>query len=231
MLVLLSHCCCWRAASNPGPDTPTLTTPGNESLVTPQLPPATTIAQFSSVLTDDDGNLPYMDMRTLSELSNINIYPELVRKFLCKLPNKVSRSPDGSPAAVLTMLSYELCTPLCIIFKKSLDSGTHPSLWKLGDITPVFKKGVASVASNYRPMTILSAMCRLFERILADNISDHLNMHKLVTDAQYCFLKGRSTELQLLNCTDPWIKSIDKRQITMQSNLLRNIRSHRELLH
>ena len=36
-------------------------------------------------------------------------------------------------------------------------------------------------------------------------------MHKLVTDAQYGFLKGRSTELQLLNCTDSWIKNIDKR--------------------
>ena len=127
--------------------------------------------QFSSVFIDDDRNLPAMDMRTTAELSSITIYPELVRKFMCKLPNKFTRSPDGIPSAVLRSLSYELCTPLYIIFKTSIDSGECPSLWKYADITPVYKKGDASLASNYRPISILPAMCRLFERILSDGIN------------------------------------------------------------
>ena len=96
--------------------------------------------QFSSVFIDDDRNLPAMNMRTTAELSSITMYPELVRKFMCKLPNKFTRSPDGIPSAVLRSLSYELCTPLYIIFKTSIDSGECPSLWKYADITPVYKK-------------------------------------------------------------------------------------------
>ena len=111
------------------------------------------------------------------------------------LPNKFSRSPDGIPSAVLKvgLLSYELCTPLYIIFKMSIDSGTCPLQWKNADITPIYKKGDASQVSNYRPISILPAMCRLFERILADDINFHLYHNRLITDAQYGFVKGRST--------------------------------------
>ena len=70
--------------------------------------------QLSSVFIDDDSNLPDMDMRTTAELSTITIYPELVRKCMCKLHNKFRRSPDGIPSAVLRSLSYEHCTPLYI---------------------------------------------------------------------------------------------------------------------
>ena len=52
-------------------------------------------------------------------------------------------------------------------------------------------------------------MCRLFERILADDLNFHLHHNRLITDAQYGFVKGRSTELQLLNCSKMWINAID----------------------
>ena len=91
----------------------------------------------------------------------------------------------------------------------SIDSGTCPLLWKKADITPIYKKGDASQVSNYRPISILPAMCRLFERILADDINFHLHHNRLITDAQYGFVKGRSTELQFINCSKMWINAID----------------------
>ena len=148
----------------------------------------------------------------LVQLSNIKLYPELVRKFMCKLPHKFSLSPDDKPSAVLKCLSYELCTPLYIIFKMSLDSGICPSLWKSADITRVYKKGYASQECNYRPNSILPAVCRLFERILADNINYHLYQNYLITDSQYGFVKGRSTELQPLNSSSWWVKAVDSKR-------------------
>ena len=84
-------------------------------------------SQFSSVFTTDDGTVPILTQRTDAQLSTFDISPERVRKFMCKLPAKFSRSPDGIPAAVLKILSYELCIPLHIIFKMSLDSTTCPT--------------------------------------------------------------------------------------------------------
>ena len=138
----------------------------------------------------DDGNLPDFTQRSRVNLSDINLSAE-------RVPNKFSRSPDGIPSAVLKVLSYELCTPLYILFKMSIDSGTWPLQWKNADITPIYKKGDASQVSNYRPICILPAMCRLFERILADDINFHLYHNRLITDAQYGFVKDA---LQNFNC-------------------------------
>ena len=137
-------------------------------------------SQFSSVFTMDDGNLPDFSQRSRDHLSDINLSTERVRKFMCMLPNKYSRSPDGIPSAVLY-----------ILFKMSIDSGTCPLLWKKADITPIYKKGDASQVSNYRPIRILPAMCRLFELILADDINFHLHHNRLISDAQYGFVKAK----------------------------------------
>ena len=72
----------------------------------------------------------------------------------------------------------------------------------------MYKKGDASLASNYRPISIRPAMCRLFERILSDGINYLLYENRLISDAQYGFVKGRSTELQLLHCTNSRVKAI-----------------------
>ena len=162
------------------------------------------------MVTKDDGTLSELNKRTNVQLSNITLYPEIVGKSMCKLPHKLSRSPDDKPSALLKCLSYKLCTPLYIIFIMSLDSSICHSLWKSADITPVCKKEDASHACNYRPISIIPAMCRLFERILADNINYHLYQNHLITDAQYGFVKGRSTELQLLNCSSLW--AVDSKQ-------------------
>ena len=94
----------------------------------------------------------------------------------------------------------------------SLINGTCPSVWKSAKITPVYMKGVASHAGNYRPISILPAMGRLFERILADNVNYHLYRSHLNTDAQYGFVKRRSTELLLLNSSSLWVKAIDTKR-------------------
>ena len=121
---------------------------------------------------------------------------------MCTLPNTFSRIPDGIQSAVSRSLSFELCKPLYYLFRQSLDTGKCPSLWKSADITPVYKKGDATLVSNYRPISTTPAICRLLERILADIINYHMHAHNLIADSQYNFVKGRPTELQLLNCTN-----------------------------
>ena len=78
-------------------------------------------------------------------------------------------------------------------------------------------------------------MCKLFERILTEDIYDHLSRNHLITSAQYGFIKGRSTELQLLNCSCDWVNAIDTKCFadTVYIDLAKafDTVSHNKLLH
>ena len=78
-------------------------------------------------------------------------------------------------------------------------------------------------------------MCKLFERILTEDIYDHLSRNHLIRSAQYGFIKGRSTELQLLNCSCDWVNAIDTKCFadTVYIDLAKafDTVSHNKLLH
>ena len=78
-------------------------------------------------------------------------------------------------------------------------------------------------------------MCRLFEHILANDIHFHLHHTRLITDAQYGFVKQRSTELQLLNCSKMCINAIYSNTfvdtVYIDFSKAFDTVSHRKLLH
>ncbi len=167
--------------------------------------------QFCSIFTKDNGLLPAFEgKRSDSSFADFVITAESVRKVLCKLEPKYGNDPDGIPSAILRILSYELAEPLAALFRESLASGVLPVTWKMADIVAIFKKGSSSVPGNYRPVSITSSVCRVFERILYEHLMYYIRMHRLISDEQFGFLKRRSTELQLLLCVDAWSKSLDE---------------------
>ena len=85
---------------------------------------------------------------------------------------------------------------------KSLSSGVLPCDWKLADVSPIFKKGAKNLAENYRPISLTSIACRILEKIIKNNIMDHLTREKLLSPKQHGFVNGRSTVTQLLNYLD-----------------------------
>ena len=87
--------------------------------------------------------------------------------------------------------------PLFLLFKISLESGVFPDVWKLGFINPNCKSGNNKLVSNYRPVTILSTIPKLFEKLVLDKISTQLN--RIIVNNQHGFVKGRSIITNLLN--------------------------------
>ena len=55
-----------------------------------------------------------------------------------------------------------------------MQEGIVPQDWKDAIVVPIFKKGVKSEPSNYRPVSLTSVVCKLMERIVKDVIQDHL---------------------------------------------------------
>jgi len=76
--------------------------------------------------------------------------------------------------------------------------GTVPECWKLATVVPIFKKGASSKVSNYRPISLTCACCKIFESVVKTHLLTFIHDNQLITKSQHGFLKGRSTCTNLL---------------------------------
>ena len=95
-------------------------------------------------------------------------------------------------------MSNELSLPLSLIFPKSLSEGELPQDWKDAIITPLHKKEEKEIASNYRPISLTSIVCKVMESIIKDDILAYMVSNKLLTNLQHGFVPGKSCQSNLL---------------------------------
>ncbi|KAI8512068.1 hypothetical protein Bbelb_111680 [Branchiostoma belcheri] len=94
-------------------------------------------------------------------------------------------------------LAHQLCTPLNILFRKSLEAAKLPEGWKQAHVTPIHKKGNRSTPGNYRPVSLTSVVGKVMESIIRDSLVDHMMQNSLFTESQHGFVPGRSCMTQL----------------------------------
>ena len=70
--------------------------------------------------------------------------------------------------------------------------GIVPLEWKEANITLLFKKGSRNKSDNYRPVSLTSVVCKLFETLIRDHLVEFLVKHQLINTSQHEFLKARS---------------------------------------
>ena len=111
---------------------------------------------------------------------------------------------------MIQIFGNAIAAPLCDIFNCSIAAGFFPSTWKTGIVVPVYKKGDRCNMSNYRPITILSVISRLFKRIVIKSLSSHLVKHNIIANDQHGFKKLLSCETALSSLLDNLYRQIDK---------------------
>ena len=67
-------------------------------------------------------------------------------------------------------------------------------MFKIAVVTPLHKNGEKSDVSNYRPVSLVSNLCKIFEKILKERINNFLNKHNILSDKQFGFREGKSTQ-------------------------------------
>ena len=85
-----------------------------------------------------------------------------------------------------------------------LSVGFVPSEWLRAIIVPVFKKGSAGIATNYRPISLTCVASKVMEHIIVKALLEHLVENDLLSSAQHGFLKGKSTCTNLLESYNDW---------------------------
>lgn len=116
---------------------------------------------------------------------------KMVRKLLVALDRGKGPGCDRVPPVFLIKCADSLATPITLLFKKSLESMVFPTIWKRANILPIHKKGTKSSIENYRPISILNTISKVFEKIIYSHIYPVITHG--ITSAQHGFLKSRST--------------------------------------
>ena len=166
--------------------------------------------QFTSVFTEEDlTNIPVDEpLPVLNKLDNFEIKQNEVKKFLKALRTQKSCGADKVHPYLLKHLAEHLSIPITIIFNISLSTGEVPSIWKEGIVTALFKKGNKSLASNYRPITLTSIVCKILEKIITHKIHQHLIENNLEDKYQHGFTPKKSTVTNLIEALNIWTEAL-----------------------
>lgn len=132
--------------------------------------------QFEKIFQRDDSAIPVFSGRTPAQ--NMKDFPWFAADHLYALINKwpssFSVTPDLIPLHFVKKISSVICGPLAYLFNQSLMHGEVPQRWKHCFITPILKKEPAVNPENYRPVSITSVFCRVFEKVLKDHMMSHI---------------------------------------------------------
>ena len=118
----------------------------------------------------------------------------MVKKVIPNLDSSKASGPDYIPVVVLKTCEPELLYILAELFNMCLKESCFPYYWKVSSVVPVFKNvGKRSTTKNYRPVSLLSVVSKVFERLVNNRIVDHLEKCGLFSDFQYGFRSSLST--------------------------------------
>ena len=166
---------------------------------------------FSSVFTKDTtDDLPYFKTHSNAGIDQVNIGQEDMLKALKSMKINKSPGPDEIHPRVLKELANQLALPLTFLFNKSVFEGKLPTSWKVAEVRPIFKKGDKSNPGNYRPVSLTSVVCKLFESFIRDALCNHLIENDILSKDQFGFTRGRSCVTQLLVTLNDWIRSLER---------------------
>jgi hypothetical protein len=115
--------------------------------------------------------------------------PDVIRKYIDELSTGKAPGTDGITNAVLVRYKSWFSDILSRLFNLCIEAGVFPRSFKQAVVVPIYKNGDAMDVSNYRPISLLSAVAKLFEKFIHDDMYDFLEKHNILSDSQYGFRK------------------------------------------
>ena len=113
----------------------------------------------------------------IKHIQNLNLKP------------KSSSGHDQISSKLLKEIGPIISQHLCLIINQSLCTGIFPDRLKLAKVIPLFKKGDKLLFENYIPISLLTAISKIFEHVVFNQLYDHLTKHYLLFVGQYGFPK------------------------------------------
>ena len=142
--------------------------------------------------------------------STVNV--DTVCKHLCNINTKKATGYDMIPPKLVKIGSKVLCYPIHNLINMCIMASTFPSRLKNAEVTPIYKKGDNMLKSNYRPVSVLTCISKIFERVLLDQMNNH--MEPMFSPEMSGFRKGHNCEHVLMKFTSDVYQSLDNGEST-----------------
>ena len=116
-----------------------------------------------------------------------------------KLKLKSNSGVDDLSTKVIKHIQEIIAGPLTIIINQMLNTGIFPDSLKISKVLPLFIKDNDKLFSNYRPISLLPSILKIFEKVIFNQMSEYFENNDLIFKNQYGFRKNHSTEFASLH--------------------------------
>ena len=137
------------------------------------------------------------------------IQDQHIRDAMAKIKTSKGFGNDNISSYFLQLALPVISKSLTCLFNRSISQCKFPATWKIARVTPIFKDGDKSAKENYRPISVLPVISRLFEKIVYNQLYKYLNNLELLSTNQSGFRAVHSTLTALLKNTDDWYRGMD----------------------
>ena len=147
------------------------------------------------IILDYSSALEYSIIRRYTNIIYYYYYYEAKIISIKKLKHKFSSGSDSISKHLIKCAPTTISKHLMVIINQMITNGICPEKLTLAKVIPVFKSGDDQLISNYRPISLLSSISKIFEYVIQDQLVDYLLVNNLLCNEQFGFRSGYSTEL------------------------------------
>ena len=173
---------------------------------------------FSNVATGIKSLIKYSRNKFFDFLPQININTFFInptdkteiKNIILSLDPLRSIGPNSIPTKILKLLSNDISTQFAELFNLSFSEGVFPSILKTCKVIPIYKKDSQLNCSNYRPISLLSNIDKILERIMYNRLYKFLETNNLIYSLQFGFRQRHSTSHAFIHLTDKIKEQLDK---------------------
>lgn len=138
-----------------------------------------------------------------------------VSSVFCNLNNSKNCDIDGIQIKPVKYVIEQIAPILTHLFNLSLSQGIFPKKMQIAKVSILYKSGDKNDLSNYRPVSVLPIFSKGLDKLIHFRSNQFCEKFSIVTESQFGFRKGRSTELALLNMKEIILKNIENKILTV----------------
>ena len=170
-------------------------------------------AQLNSIIPEATVDpLSYINIAIGSTLYNFQPCTSTEVSNILQNMKQSKQNKDSVPIKLLIANRDLISTYICHLINHSMVHGVFPDSLKIAKIVPIHKKGDSRIPSNYRPISILPYLSKIFEKVIFYRLINHLAMNNILTSLQFGFRKSISTFDALVQFTELMYDSLNNKK-------------------